>query len=155
MNYEIADDALKEFLCAHRLTTQQHFRSCGLFNGHPPILFRLYEKPGMTVKELAAGMLVSPASVCTSLKRMESVGLVRREADENDRRVVRFYLTAEGCETHKRCFEGRAYLQSRQFAGMSDDELQELKRLLDKMSANLATVSAELASGCEEMEETL
>ncbi len=155
MNYEIVDDALKEFLCAHRLTTHQYFRNCGLFNGHPPILFRLHEQPGLTVKELAAAMLVSPAAVCTSLKRMESVGLIHREADENDRRVVRFYLTERGCETHQRCFEGRSYLQSRQFAGMSDDELCELKRLLDKMSANLGAVSAELAPGCEEMEETL
>ena len=155
MNYEMADRALKEFLCAHRLTTQQYFRGCGLFNGHPPILFRLYEQPGLTVKELATAMLVSPASVCTSLKRMESVGLVRRETDENDRRVVRFYLTEEGHETHKRCFEGHRYLQLRQFSGMTDEELPELKRLVDKMSSNLSEVSAELAPGNEETEEAL
>lgn len=153
MNYEIADEALKGFLCAHRQTTQQYFRGCGLFNGHPPILFRLHEHPGLTVKDLAAAMLVSPASVCTSLKRMESVGLIYREADISDRRVVRFYLTEEGCQTHKRCFEGRAYLQSRQFEGLTTEELQELKRLLDKMSANLSAVSVELASAVEETEE--
>ncbi|MEP6622854.1 MAG: MarR family transcriptional regulator [Acidimicrobiia bacterium] len=69
---------------------------------------------GPTVGEVAASLLLRPHSAVGLVDRAEQAGLVRRERDRNDHRVVRLRLTALG---------------ARRLARLSRRHLEELDRL--------------------------
>jgi DNA-binding MarR family transcriptional regulator len=50
-------------------------------------------KPGMIQQELVKHLLVTKGNVGALLDRLESMGLVERRSDPNDRRANRLYLT--------------------------------------------------------------
>ena len=47
----------------------------------------LYKNDGMSQKEMARALNLSPATMTVTLKRMEKAGLVLREMDEHDQRI--------------------------------------------------------------------
>ena len=135
---------LMGFIRTHRATMRRYFHSIGMFNGHPHMLFHLRRRPGMTQKELAAAMDISPASVAVSVKRLEAAGLVRREKQGHESRL---HLTAEGEAMDAACARGRDFMIAHVYNGLTDGELATLDKLLTKMTANLQNT-------CAAMEET-
>ncbi|GAA0356449.1 MarR family winged helix-turn-helix transcriptional regulator [Bacillus horti] len=76
--------------------TSRHKRS------EETLLKLLYEKSpseGMKVSELSALMCVTSPFVTQLLTSMEENGLITRENDKNDRRIVRVFLTEQGTQT--------------------------------------------------------
>ena len=116
----------------HRLM-HQHFRECGLFNGEPPMLFHIGECAGITQRELAERMRITPASVTVSIRRMEAEGLVRRVSDERDSRRLHLYLTEQGEMLNRRCLKARDELIDLLYQEYGEEEYQQLQALFDKM----------------------
>jgi MarR family transcriptional regulator for hemolysin len=56
-------------------------------------LVRLWERDGQSQVELARNAAIAQPSVVRTLDRMERDGLIRRERNQEDRRVFNFYLT--------------------------------------------------------------
>lgn len=148
------EDRLAAFMHQRRRTMHRYFCSIGLFNGHPPMLFHLRRQPGITQKELAQRMEISPASVTTSIRRMEAAGLVRREKDTADGRVTHLYLTDEGERMDAACASGRDFLIANLYRGLSPQETSTLYTLLDKMILNLQA-AADTLPDIQEQEESL
>jgi len=59
-------------------------------------LAKIARKPGMIQQELVSLLLVTKGNVGALLDRLESIGLVERRSDPNDRRANRLYLTSRG-----------------------------------------------------------
>ncbi|MGE0499509.1 MAG: MarR family winged helix-turn-helix transcriptional regulator [Rhizobiaceae bacterium] len=59
-------------------------------------LMNLYRHPGMSQHDLARKLLVGRSNVTMLLPQMESQGLLRREGDSRDKRVIRLFLTDRG-----------------------------------------------------------
>src|SRR5271154_3015070 len=53
-------------------------------------------KPGVIQQDLVGALLMTKGNVGALLDRLESIGLVERRADANDRRANQLYLTAAG-----------------------------------------------------------
>ena len=136
------EDRLSLFMRTHHRTMHRYFQSVGMFNGHPHMLFHIAHCPGISQKELAARMEISPASVAISIRRLESAGLIRRQRDDRDARTLHLYLTPAGAEMDAACARGRDFLMDTLYRGFTPTEQQELYRLLDKMIVNLQV-------GCE------
>ncbi|MEO9256562.1 MAG: MarR family transcriptional regulator [Tepidiformaceae bacterium] len=68
----------------------------GLTTGQLRVLFLMREAPGVTAGELASRLGVTPPTVSGIVDRLVRLGLVRREDDESDRRLVRNHLTEQG-----------------------------------------------------------
>lgn len=136
------EDRLALFMRTHRRAMHRYFQSVGMFNGHPHMLFHLAHSPGLSQKELAQRMEISPASVAISIRRLESAGLICRRRDDRDARIWRLYLTPEGQAMDTSCARGRDFLVDTLYRGFTPEERQELYRLLDKMIVNLQ-------AGCE------
>lgn len=132
------DRQLHEFMQYHRNTMRRFFSDCGMFNGHPFLLFLVRETPGITPAQLAKRMDIAPASATISLKRLEAAGLLRREPDPNDGRVVHVTLTPAGEEMDDRCRQGKDFAVESMFLGFSPDDLNTLSALLSRMQQNLA-----------------
>ncbi len=60
------------------------------------MLMNLYRHPGMSQHELARRLLVGRSNITMLLPQLETQGLLRRESDASDRRVMRLYLTEDG-----------------------------------------------------------
>jgi DNA-binding MarR family transcriptional regulator len=60
------------------------------------ILMNLHRHPGMSQHELARRLLVGRSNITMLLPQLESQGLLRREGDAKDKRVMRMYLTDDG-----------------------------------------------------------
>lgn len=136
------EDRLALFIRTHRRAMHRYFQSVGMFNGHPHMLFHLAHTPGISQKELAQRMEISPASVAISIRRLESAGLIRRQRDARDARVWHLYLTPQGERMDAACARGRDFMIDTLYRDFTPQEQQELYRLLDKMIVNLQ-------AGCE------
>ncbi|MEQ8451201.1 MAG: MarR family transcriptional regulator [Nitratireductor sp.] len=62
------------------------------------MLMNLYRHPGQSQHDLARRLLVGRSNITMLLPQLESQGLVRRESDSSDKRVMRLYLTQAGEE---------------------------------------------------------
>ncbi len=141
---EQLDNDLHRFLRTHRNTLRRYFQSCGLSSGHPRILFVLSREPGLTQKALADALEIAAPTLSVSIRRMETAGLVERRADEKDARVQRLFLSAEGEALQQRCEQGRDFLIDALFADFSDEDLERLSRLLERMTHNLEAAAETL-----------
>jgi DNA-binding MarR family transcriptional regulator len=56
----------------------------------------LWEGDGLTVKALGDKLFLDSGTITPMLKRLESRGLLRRQRDQEDERLVRIYLTDDG-----------------------------------------------------------
>lgn len=85
---------------------------------------------GETPGGIKAQMAEPRADVTRLLDRLERDGLIHRQIDTQDRRVVRVYLSARGTEILAQLDKPIRELHRNQFAHMGKDDLAELSRLL-------------------------
>ncbi|MGF9697428.1 MarR family winged helix-turn-helix transcriptional regulator [Paenibacillus sp. MABNR03] len=108
-----------------------------LYPGQPPLLFQLDREDGQTQKSLAEQLRRAPATVTVMLKRMETAGYVRREADPNDLRSLRVYLTDQGRAALKDLREAFQALERQAQEGFTPEETQLMSALAQRMIQNL------------------
>lgn len=60
------------------------------------VLMNLYRHPGMSQHELARRLLVGRSNITMLLPQLEKRGVLRREGDAKDKRVLRLFLTEDG-----------------------------------------------------------
>lgn len=64
--------------------------------GQLELLMNLYRHPGMSQHDVARKLLVGRSNITMLLPQMERQGILRRESDARDKRVMRLYLTERG-----------------------------------------------------------
>jgi DNA-binding MarR family transcriptional regulator len=61
-----------------------------------PVLRAVIRQPGITINELARQSQMPKSGVSVMMSRLVQMGIVRKEADPHDSRLVRLSLTPEG-----------------------------------------------------------
>lgn len=93
------------------------------------LLIEQYDNPSMSV--LAKALNISKTQVTSKIDELFDEGLIERVPDENDRRVLRIVLTAEGKkfikEAHETVTEGMNQLLS----SFSHKELEEISKSIE------------------------
>lgn len=135
--------------------TLKEMESCGLKPNQAGILVVLRSEGGLSQKELAKRMGVTPPSMTAALKKMEKQGYVLREQDEKDQRITKIRISDQGIE----CLNGLQYmmrnLEKRLYEGISAEERQEMKETLLKMRENVLRYKEfQGMDMCEIMEKT-
>ncbi|MCO5972228.1 MarR family winged helix-turn-helix transcriptional regulator [Actinoallomurus soli] len=90
-----------------------------------------------TAGELAEIALVTTGGITLRLDRLEKSGLVIRERDPDDRRVVYARLTDRGLEAINTVAAAHFANEKRMLAGLTDAEQRQLGRLLRKLERSL------------------
>lgn len=98
----------------------------GLTTAQLRVLFLVREEPGVTAGELASRLGVTPPTISGIVDRLVKAGLVRREDDETDRRLVRNYLTEQGDATCSRLETGTEIFTRRILIEMNHEDLEAL-----------------------------
>lgn len=91
------------------------------------------EKNGTPLVELSRHLLVTAGNVTGIIDRMESDGLVKRSRDRKDRRVTRVHLTEKGKKLAKAVIPLHVNDIHRMFSGLNEEEIIQLRRLIDKL----------------------
>lgn len=101
-------------------------------------LLVLWEKDNVTVNDVRQKLVLNTNTVTPLLKRLETMGLIRRSKSTEDERKVRVELTPEG-----RALESRAatiperLVESLSATDLTVDEWMDLKNKLDRVLTSL------------------
>jgi DNA-binding MarR family transcriptional regulator len=85
---------------------------------------------GLKMKELSQRLMVSGGNITTITDQLTSEGLVEREANESDRRVIRIRLTAKGRKLFTKMASAHEQWIVDAFAGLSDNQHAQLYQIL-------------------------
>lgn len=123
----------------HRYHITKSAQKAGLYYGQPMILEYIKNHNLCTQKELADSLHISPASVATSIKRLEKSGFVKRSADKADIRKNRLDLTEEGLKTLTEFRSICNETDEKMFKDFSEEECELLCNFLQRLYNNLDT----------------
>lgn len=88
---------------------------------------------GVAQGDICRRFKVDPSRITRLAKAAESEGLIRRVRDPEDNRVVRMYPADKGRRAYEEAAEHRSRFQRRVSEAVSDQELEDLRRTLDKL----------------------
>lgn len=111
------------------------------------VLLSAVEEPGLSQRELAGRVQIEGPTLTRHLDRMEAEGLIRRERDASDRRVVRVEATASGRRLHRKLRQRAQRVDAELFAGFTERDRATLSRLLGRITANIEERHGHAAAG--------
>ncbi len=88
---------------------------------------------GLSQRELASRLSIESPTLVRHLDRMEDEGLIARRRDDQDRRVVRIWLTAAGRRRHSRLRDVAHRVDTQLRSLLSDSEVTILERVLPRI----------------------
>ena len=94
------------------------------------LLTVLGRRDGLSQGEFTQEYEMDPSRVTRTAQSLEADGLIRRERDAEDNRVMRMYLTEDGLEVLDGLPEINDQLRSRVYSVLSEEEFEELRRML-------------------------
>lgn len=134
------DALVSIFTDTSRLHHRYHhtiFESFNLHRGQAPLLNKLAETDGISQKELANRMNISPATLTRMVQNMEKNGLVKRHTDLHDQRITIISLTTKGIEVRAQIKEKMGVIDEKIFKNFSTNEKDNLKDMLLRIQTQL------------------
>lgn len=93
---------------------------------------------GLMLKEIAQGMQLSPGAASLLVDQLVKRGLLARSTSENDRRAIRVELSARGKKLQTNFETVLDDLSEKMVSEVSDPELGELIKTLEKIDLSLS-----------------
>jgi MarR family 2-MHQ and catechol resistance regulon transcriptional repressor len=93
----------------------------------------LYHLGSLALGDLSAKALKSGSNMTTVVDNLERDGLVRRERDANDRRVIHVHLTEAGSSKIEAVLPGHVAALVEEFSVLSTSEQETLGELCKKL----------------------
>ena len=106
------------------------------------VMEMLLHKGPQPVNEIGRRIELTSGAITTAVDRLESRGLVTREAHQSDRRARIVRLTARGKEQAVRVFAGHKTAMDLAASGLSKTERAMLIQLLKKLGTSAADSAA-------------
>lgn len=124
---------VRAFLPVRRMYIE-HFQKKKLHFGEVSTLNLLAEAGGhMRVGDLASSLHVTPPTVTQLITRLERDGLIERQSDRDDRRVVRVCLTSVGREHIEQINKHTLMMFSGLCDALGEADTQKLTELLERV----------------------
>lgn len=101
------------------------------------ILFILRAEGGLSQRELAGKIGVTPPSMTVALRKLEKQGYVEKQVDEKDQRIQRITLSKKGASCLEELKEMMGTLEKGLYEGITEEERKVLKGILLQMRANM------------------
>lgn len=123
-----------------RLRHDSNFVNGGtsLADGQVMLLFMLFKRKCCKATDIANHIGITSGAITAMTDKLESLGLIRRERSEEDRRLVLLSLTEQGQETVKNIHKHRFNILFNRLSALSDEELEQLLRIFEKINAQFA-----------------
>lgn len=116
-------------------------------------IYRSGDKP-VTQRDICEEFNMSRSSVTGLIDRMEQKEIVERISFDKDARKKRIVLTEKCRRNCKTVFQSLKELERTITDGMSEEEIKQFNRLLDKVAENITAVTCGSPHRCEDCEES-
>ncbi|GMA16343.1 MarR family transcriptional regulator [Deinococcus metallilatus] len=139
------DAYIKLWRAAHAVEVgaNRHLADHGLTISQFGVLEALYHLGPLSQRQLADKILRSSGNLTMVIDNLERDGLVRRERDPQDRRVMKVFLTEAGEALVTRVLPDHVRGIRSVFSGLTPEELGQLAALTRKLGKGLAEPAAE------------
>lgn len=104
---------------------------------------------GITQKELSEHLYIGKSTTAKAIKSLSSSGYIRKEKDENDKRIDRLYLTDKGREISPRIKEIFTDLIDISLKNFGEDEEETILLLLKGVLKNVHDEKININSNIE------
>jgi MarR family transcriptional regulator for hemolysin len=101
------------------------------------VLLALKQQRWRTQQDLAGAVGIEGPTLTHHLDGLEKAGLIDRSRDPADRRAVRVELTDAGDKLFHRLAKAAIGFDERLRAGLSDEELEDFRRVLARLRGNV------------------
>lgn len=106
--------------------------------GQIPVLMQVYRNPGITQDGISANARLDKGTTARCLNQLEDAGIVRRETDENDRRINHIHATDDGMLIKACVFDIIKELHIVLYEGFSEEEIEDLNNMAERMTCNMS-----------------
>lgn len=128
-----AVDAVQAWIERRKRAMARDMHECGQSPAQLHVLGLLNEMGPTTISHLAALVGITPPSVSAMVDRMVDTGLVVRERNEDDRRVVTVSLGQAGKQAIEAALGGRREMLERVLSQLDDEELRTTLRIIERL----------------------
>jgi DNA-binding MarR family transcriptional regulator len=118
-------------------TIAKRLNEHGITLPHYFVLRELWQKEGLTQRELAGRVRVREATMVATLDALETAGLVVRTRSTDDRRKIHIGLSEQGAALRDALLDDAAAVLEHALEGVSDASIADLRRSLKRMKKNL------------------
>lgn len=112
--------------------TEDPRRVGGLTSSQLSLLLSLAEHPGCRVQDTAERLELTAPTISIGVRRLENMGLVRRDADPDDQRAVCLYLSPQGKKIASKARSLRAAKLETMLSTVTEAEQETLLDLLER-----------------------
>ena len=105
------------------------------------LLYKLYENDGQSQRQLADKILNDYPNITRLIDKLEKKGYVRREVDENDRRMFKVYMSEEGKSRFNSFIPLIMHQRRKLLENISSDEEKIVKDVLKRIEQNVQKYS--------------
>ena len=109
------------------------------------VLIVLWERDGITITDIGRRLMLDSGTLTPLVKRLEGMGLVKRERGTVDEREVRVWVTQTGLDLQDLAVDSRRYVACK--LAMSEPEILEMRAdlmsLIERLVAETAALEGE------------
>ena len=110
----------------------------GMSHAEMRLLLLLYGADGCSQEHIASRQNVDPTNVGRSLKKLETLGYIRRTRSREDGRANLVFLTDRGRDIRETVLAIKADIEAKATRNISREELELVSRILGKMDEGLS-----------------
>lgn len=137
---------------AGRTALSRRLQDLDLHAGQDALLLALGEEDKLSLRELAQRLAVQPPTITKTLSRLVAQGRVEKRPSATDARQSHACLTSEGKALVEEVREARARVERTALRGFSPKETKSLRKLLRRVSRNLAADGSLTDAGKAELD---
>lgn len=106
-------------------------------------LKEIHENPGISQEDISQDYHIDKGSVSRAVKKLSESGLVKIESNPEDKRAYRLFLTEKAENIYGCCTKQMRFMKRHIEKGMSGEEIETFRRLLAKVTENMAELMEE------------
>lgn len=124
----------------HRVYHRESYQRDRFYQGQANLLLLIFQNDGASQRDLAEQMDIRPSSMTEMLSKLEQNGLIVKKRDDKDQRIMHIHLTENGKKQAEKVSENKDTLAESFFAGLTEDEQEQLFMLIKKLSTSLEEI---------------
>jgi MarR family transcriptional regulator, organic hydroperoxide resistance regulator len=146
----LVKDATRALVRALQMRLVAH----GVSFGHWTFLRILWEREGLTQRELSEQAGVMEPTTFSALKAMEGIGYVKRRRLPENRKNIHVFLTAKGRALKEKLVPLAEDVNRVAVTGLAEEDISKTRQILIAIIANLAQDEARSADGARRVPST-
>ena len=116
---------------------QNRIQPLGIVTGQFPILLELWNRDGITQRDLLDRIDVEQATLANTLTRMERDGLIKRTKHPNDARAQQIWLTKKATDVREDAYRSAMLINKEALAELDEEEQALFLELMRKIITSM------------------